>query len=270
MKSILLLLVILNYTAIAGFEKTEIGSRANALCGAFCGLSDDSWSVFSNVGGLSQVKQNEISFFISPQPFGLSELSVSAAVVSFTTNFGVIGLAGRKYGFDLYREFTFITSYAKMVSPALGVGINFNYYSVSIEKYGTAGSIGLDVGVIIHIFEKLRSGFFAKNIKIPTIGISKEKLPQSFTSGIAYMPEENIRLLFDYNKEIGFDASPKFGFEYQIINSVTLRCGVSNQPVQYAGGIGICYTVFQVDYSFSSHQDLGITHEVSFIIRWGG
>jgi hypothetical protein len=269
MKAYFVFFVFLQCVAFGGFERAEVGARASAFGGAFCGLSDDCWAIFFNVGGLSQVQRREVSFFYSPQPFGLKELSTSAAAAAYSTNFGVIGISARRYGFNLYREFSGSLAYAKTISD-VGIGINVNYHSVAIKNYGAAGTIGIDVGILLHIIDKLRWGISVKNINAPTIGTSKEKLPQTFSSGVAYIPLENLHLFFDYQKELRFEASPRFGFEYWIIDAFALRGGVSDQPVQYSGGMGIRYAMFQVDYAFAMHQELGSTHEASFTIRWGG
>jgi len=101
------------------------------------------------------------------------------------------------------------------------------------------------------------------------LGSSKEKLPQIFSTGFVYRPIEKFSICADYQKELRYDASPRFGFEYWMIEEVAVRGGVSNEPSLFTGGFGVRYLLFQVDYAFSSHQELGGTHQVSISIRWG-
>ncbi|MBI4546563.1 MAG: hypothetical protein HY707_01180 [Ignavibacteriae bacterium] len=267
--ALLFLFLLLIHKAFGGFEQKDLGARAAGLGGSFVGLSDDVWAIAFNPGGLSQLKRREVSFFYSPQPFGLSELSTGAVAVALPINVGVIGAAARKYGFDLYREVSGTVSYSNTLS-SVGVGINLNYHSVSISKYGSAGTIGIDVGIIIKIFDQLHWGMTATNINSPTIGVSNEKLPQSFSAGLAYVPLKNLTFALDYHKQLKFDPSPRFGFEYWIVEVLAIRSGVSDAPSQYAGGAGIRYSMFQIDYAFITHQELGGTHQVSISLRWGG
>lgn len=267
MRKIVCLVAMISQLAFGGFEQTELGARAKSLGGACCALSNDVWAIFNNVGGLANLNQHEVSVFYAPQQFGLAELSLSAVAAAFPAGIGVLGFAARRYGFDLYREVSWTMSYANTVS-AVAIGINVNYHSLSIERYGSSGTVGIDVGGLVPVTRQLRWGISAKNVNSPTIGVSREPLPQSFTSGFAYFPLRELSISVDYFKEAGFDGSVRFGFEYGVVNAVALRIGVSNQPAQYAGGIGIQYGMFEVDYAFFTHQELGITHQGSILIRW--
>ena len=267
MRSVLLIILVVFETASAGFEHRDVGGRSRALGGAYTGLADDVWAVFCNVGGCSQLTMNEVSFYYAPQPFGLGELSYGAAALALPTSFGVVGISGSRYGFDLYREFSVGISFARKID-GVGIGISLNYYSVSIQNYGSAGTIGFDVGVHVPIIPGLSSGITIKNMNAPTIGISKEKLPQKFSMGVAYTPAQSISVAVDYQKETGFDASPRLGFEYRVIESVALRGGMSDEPSQSSCGIGFRYSTMELDYALSRHQDLGWSHQASITLRW--
>ena len=267
MRTTLAILLLVPYLAFAGFEQTEFGARAKALGGSYVALANDVWAMSYNVGGLTHLTQREVSFYYAPQQFGLSELSVSAFAIGYPTDYGTFGMMARRYGFDLYREVSWTFSYARTYS-GVSVGVNMNYHSVTIQNYGSAGTIGFDVGALVHLTEQIQWGISAKNINAPTIGSSREPLPQSFTTGLAYMPIEKLSLSFDYFKETKYDASSRFGVEYWLVDAVALRFGVSNLPTQYAGGFGVQYNIFQFDYAFTTHQELGVTHQFSLGVRW--
>ena len=268
MRTIVALLLLFSAVALGGFEQTGVSARAKALGGSYVGLSDDVWAIFFNVGGLATITRQEVSFLYAPEQFELHELSYAVGAVALPTRLGVFGVAVRKYGFELYREFSGTISYARSILN-VGLGINFNYHSVAIKNYGSAGTVGIDIGVHVRLIDQVHWGISAKNINSPTIGISHEPLPQTFSSGVAYLPMKNLNLTFDYEKELGFDPSPRFGFEYWIVHELALRGGVSDAPALYAGGIGVRFSMFQIDYAFSTHQDLGWTHQASITIRWG-
>ena len=267
MRVFVLLVVALHQVALGGFEQTEVGARAKSLGGAYCGMADDVWAIVYNVGGLAAIKQREVSMFYAPQQFGLSELSLSAVAAVFPTGVGSFGLAARRYGFDLYREVSWTVAYAREIFDA-GVGVNVNYHSVTIQGYGSSGTVGIDVGALVQITSQLRWGIAAKNINAPTIGESEEPLPQLFSTGVTYQPVRNLSLLLDYCKEISFASSQKIGFEYSIVEAVVARAGLSSEPSEYTGGIGIRYGVLQIDYGVSMHQELGLTQQASILICW--
>jgi hypothetical protein len=268
MRTILALLLLFPAVMLGGFEQTDVSARAKALGGSYVGLSDDVWAIFFNVGGLATATRQEVSFLYTPEQFELHELSYAAVALALPTKFGTLGLAAKGYGFKLYREFSGTISYAHSISN-VGLGINFNYYAMTIKNYGSAGTVGVDIGVLVRLLDQVRWGISAKNINSPTIGTSCEPLPRKFSSGIAYIPQDDISITFDYQKELGFDPSPRFGFEYWIIHALALRGGMCDVPSEYAGGVGVRFSLFQVDYAFSSHQQLGWTHQASITIRWG-
>ena len=269
MRKILIPLILYVQIVSAGFEQTDVSPRARGLGGSYVALSDEMWAIFFNPGGLATVRQGEISFSYAPQPFGLSELSLGALATAIPMKFGVLGFGARKYGFDLYREITGVVTYANTISD-IGVGVSFNYHSLSIKNYGSASTVGIDVGLLLPILDNLRWGIAARNLNAATIGASNEKLPQSFTIGTAYLPTSNLILTIDYQKESKVDPSTRVGVEYGIVEGIVIRGGSSTEPLQWSGGFGITYSVFQVDYAFSTHQELGGTHQASISIRWGG
>jgi hypothetical protein len=224
--------------------------------------------MFFNVGGLSRLERNEVSFFYSPSPFGLPELAVEAAAVGIRTKIGAIGLAARRFGFDLYRELSATLSYASSVST-IGFGLSLNRHSVAISRYGSASAIGVDAGLLAGLSNRLACGLSVKNLNAPKIGISREPLPQVFTIGIGYVPAGGAMAALDLRKESGRPPSTRFGIEYRIVTSLALRAGFSDAESRYTGGIGVDYAQLRLDYSFESHQELGLTHECTFSIRWG-
>ncbi|MDI6779709.1 MAG: hypothetical protein QME25_05895 [Bacteroidota bacterium] len=257
--------------SFASFEGYETGSRAKSLGNTFVGLADDCWAIYYNPAGLARINQNNFSFFYLPNQFGLSELTTAAIAGSYSTHFGTFGVGVRKFGFELYKEISATVSYANTIA-GIYFGANLNYNHLAIRGYGSDAVIGLDVGVLLPLFKSAIDGLFlgisAKNINIPSIGKSREKLPQVFCTGISYTPVNNLILLVDYQKEIGFDASPKFGAEYQIFDMLSLRFGVSDNPTSFASGVGIEIAFVRFDYALFTHQELGISHSATITIRW--
>jgi hypothetical protein len=268
MRYIILLLFSIQ-SLFAGFEQSGASARAKALAGAYTGISDDAWAIFYNVGGLTQLHNDEVSFFYAPQLFGLSELSTGIGAAAFRTSFGTIGFGVRKYGYDLYREISGTLSYATNVS-GISAGVSINYQTVSISRYGSAHTISIDIGTLVPISQHIRWGVSAKNINAATIGGAREKLPQTFAAGVLYSPLTDLFLSVDFNTETGFDPSTRFGFEYNIIDAIALRAGYTEVPSEITGGLGVRYSRFRFDYAVVSHQDLGWTHEVSITIELGG
>jgi hypothetical protein len=263
----IIFLLLIPHIVRGGFERTQMGGRPVALGNAFVALGDDPWTITYNPAGLNQIHIATFSLFYSPQPFGVSELSTTAVAVLFPTSIGAIGGALRRQGFDLYREVSATFGYANTIRD-VSIGINVNYHAVSIKSYGTSATIGLDAGLLIPLVEGLRWGASFKNVNAPSIGAAREPLPQSFITGVAYFPIHALTLVVDVQKESRVDLSPRFGFEYWLVDTFALRGGVSDAPSEISGGIGIRNSMLQFDYAFVSHPVLGATHQASVTFSW--
>lgn len=255
-------------TGRAGFERTESGARSVCFGGAFVGLADDAWAVAFNPAGLARLRSAEFSAFYSPQPFGIPELRSLSFVGAYPTGIGSFAASVRTYGYEVYKEMSATVSYAADFQ-GIYAGANFSYHAVSIARYGSAGTLGIDLGLLTRIGSRVMVGIAAKNINAPEIGQANEPLPRVFTVGFSYQPLDGVSLAVDYRKEIGFAASPRVGFEYWIVEYVALRGGFADEPATYAAGGGLRYDLFQLDYGVTTHEELGITHQISFTLRWG-
>lgn len=264
-----ILLIVANVAAFSAFEQNEAGAKPYALGGAFVALADNAWAVFYNPAGIARLVHNEVSVFYLPQQFGLKELSTTVIAGNYNSNVGTFGFGVRRFGFSLYKEITATIAYASMF---LGVyaGANLNYYSLTISNYGNDVAIGMDAGILFPLVKDFDFGISVKNLNMPTIGKRREKLPQIFSTGINYSPVENLVVAADYRKEIGFEGSPRFGVEYKVFEFASLRAGAANNPPTYTAGIGVEYKFIQIDYSFFTHQELGMSHTFSVTLIWGG
>lgn len=252
------------------FENTDLGARAVGLNGAFTSLSDNSLAVFYNPAGLGQLKYRDFSVFYNPAPFGLSELSTAALTYAEPLKYGTVAAALRTYGFELYKETNILLSYGNSYKNKLFYGANFNFYHLNIQNYGSASAIGLDIGAMAYVNKFLRWGFFGKNITGSIIGESKEKIAQVYRTGLNFKPLDEAGLLLEIEKDVKYPVSVRAGFEYSLLDYVDLRAGVGSEPTSFTGGIGINYKIFQLDYAIYKSQDLGITHQGSLTVNFGG
>lgn len=252
------------------FENIDLGARAVGLNGAFTSLSDNSLSIFYNPAGLGQVRYRDLSVFYNPAPFGLTELSTAAVTYAEPLNCGTIGAGIRTYGFDLYKETCILLSYGNGFRNRIFYGINLNFYHLNIQNYGSATSAGIDIGAMAYINKYLRWGFFGKNVTGSTIGDAKEKIAQVYRTGLNYKPLDEAGIMLEIEKDVKYPVSVRGGFEYSLMDYVDLRAGVGSEPTSFTGGIGFNYKIFQLDYALYKSQDLGITHQGSLTVNFGG
>ncbi|HMT12590.1 MAG TPA: hypothetical protein PKA39_13315, partial [Ignavibacteria bacterium] len=112
--------------------------------------------------------------------------------------------------------------------------------------------------------------FSAFNLNRPSIGTQKDKLPQVYRTGLSIQPRTDLNFVLDVEKDTRYTASVKAGIEYTLYDMINLRAGIGTEPTKFSGGVGFCNSLFEVDYGFYNHQDLGLTHQGTITINFGG
>ena len=274
MKSYILILAFIVLSGVkvsyAQFENSDIGARAVGMGGAYTSISDNSLAIFYNPSGLGQVSSREVSAFYQPSPFGLSDISTASLTYAEPLKFGTLGLGFKTYGSSLYRETNGIVSFGKSYMNRFFYGANINYYNLTIQGYGSASTFGVDLGAMAYITKYLRWGFFGKNITGSKIGTSGEKLAQVYKTGFNFHPVSDLNLSLEAEKDVRYPLSIKGGFEYSIMDYLDLRAGISSEPAAFSAGIGFNYNLFTLDYAIYNHTDLGITHQGTITVNFGG
>ncbi|MDX2129974.1 MAG: helix-hairpin-helix domain-containing protein [Chloroherpetonaceae bacterium] len=256
--------------------RLDRGGRAIGVGGAFTGLSNSSEAIFYNPAGLASVPFRQASFFYAA-PYGISELnhfSFSYLDPEILSDYGSLGLAASRYGFDLYNETMASISYANNFFKRFFVGVTLSYNRITALNYGSAGAFGIDLGILTFITPELSLGFSAFNLNAPSYGIVEEPAAQTYTLGVAYRITNELRFLVDFEKDVKFPLLIKSGVEYFPIPFFAIRSGfnftaANATPSQLTAGFGFRYSLFDIDYAALNHPDLGLSHQLSFSFRFG-
>lgn len=270
LKFIIVLLIVSFRINYAQFELIDIGAKPISLGGAFTSLANNSNAVYYNPAGISQIPFREVSVFYSPAPFGLKELANGSVNYVEPTKLGVFGLSAKTYGFDLYKEITVTATYSNNYKKKIFYGANINYYNLKIQNYGSASTFGVDIGGLAYLTDFLRWGFAAFNLNRPKIGTQDDKLPQVYRTGVSIQPRKELNFVLDVEKDTRYTTSVKAGIEYSLYDMIDLRAGIGTEPTKFSGGVGLYYSIFEIDYGFYNHQDLGLTHQGTITINFGG
>ena len=251
------------------FAQFSPGARQISLSNSDVALSDDAFSLFNNPAGLSQINWREVGIYYSPAPFGLSELANGYIAYVEPFEFGSVAIGGMTYGFDLYRETKLLLGYSYNYENKFFAGVALNYHTFSIQNYGNTGRLYLNFGGLAYITNQIRWGFSISNLNRATVADEDDQIPMVFSTGFSYELIKTLDLNLAVEKDIRYKPSVQCGIEYNIIKYLSLRLGFQNEPARYSAGIGINYSIISLDYSFFTHQDLGLTHQAGIIISFG-
>ncbi len=266
MKNLVITFIILNFSVFGQFNP---GAKQISLSNSDVALSNDVFAVFNNISGLAQLNWREVGIYYSPAPFGLSELANGYLAYLEPTSLGVLSFGAMTYGFELYRESGFLIGYSNKIFNKFFYGISFNLHSVNIKNYGNDLAIYVNIGSLVYLTKDLRFGFFIENLNRASFSEEKEQIPTLIHSGLSYDILKELSINISLEKDIRYKPSFQFGVDYDIIDNLSIRTGFSNNPSNYSAGIGINYSIFNLDYASSYHNDLGLTHQFGLIINFG-
>ncbi len=260
--SVLFLLLTLPIAGVDGFEKNGRGARPLALANAFVAVADDPWTPWHNPAGIASVTSFKSSVFFIPEPFGLKELRTTSAAAVFPTSFVNIGVVMDDFGSSLYRESTALIGIARAIEDGVALGVAANIGIVSIERYGTASIVTVDLGARLELLKHVSLGYTWKNIGRATVGNSLESVPQIQTLGMCYTPHPLAQITFDLEKDIRFPFVARAGIELHILDQIAFRFGCSNSPDTFAAGFGATMSGWECSYAVNAHPQLGMTHAI--------
>ncbi|MEN8193526.1 MAG: hypothetical protein ABFS12_11965 [Bacteroidota bacterium] len=266
LKISIIILLVIQFNSSAQINP---GAKQIALSHSTVAQANDVFALFNNPSAIAQQNWREIGIYYSPSPFGLSKLANGSAVYHEPTSFGHFSFGLSTYGFELYRESSIIVSYAYNFSNRFFLALTGKYNSLMIERYGNDNSLALSISALAYIVNNFRIGFFIDNVTRSSYGIEKDHIPVVMDLGFSYDLLRTVTLNAAIQKEIDRDASIRFGIEYEIIRYINLRLGAMNEPSSFSAGVGINYSLFEIDYAVFNHQDLGFTHQIGVIIQFG-
>lgn len=262
MKRLLLpVLLACSFSLLSQDGKFNFGARNAALGGASLTLGDE-FSLFNNIGGLGLV-ENHAVFAGYQSRFNISGFQTIGAGAVYTTDLGNAGVGFYKFGDDLYsqqRIHLAIGNKIQMVS--LGLGVDLLQYNIS--TIGSRQVLAIEFGGIAEISEQFVFGAHVFNLNQAKVSEeTNERIPTIMKGGFSYRPSKELIINIEVEKDLGFDETIKAGIEYQLIERVFLRTGISTKPFQSSFGMGFHPKNFKLDYAYSNDANLGNIHDLT-------
>lgn len=270
--------------------KMEVDARAAAMGGAYTAVAEDASAAFWNPAGLAG--SSEKSFIIMhhswiadfSQEFASAHLLTGKHNVALSVNLLTIKdieirdmAIDEPYGTTEALTFSGMLSYATYIVSDIAIGVNIKYLfeKLYLEK---ATGWALDFGIKKkNIIDRLNLGLTIQNIG-QTSKLKREStpLPLMINSGIGYtLPIEILgrNPLFAADVKFIKDENIYYhlGSQLDFYKYFTLRFGwiVGNNKNQPTMGIGINYSSFHFDYSYSMAQyDLDGNQRISIGIHF--
>lgn len=244
-------------------------ARADAL-GNSTTASAQATGVHANPAVRATVETGTAVFY-ARQSFGLSALRYGASHATIPFEWGVVSSGAGTFGFEDYREVHLNAGYARSftfgTSREAHVGITTRYYHTSIAGYGSAGALGLNLGIALRLLRSLQIGAHATNVNGAAL-VTDEPLPRTLAVGLSYQALKRMRVLVDVFKDVRFPTAVRGGIEVHPVSALALRAGLTTAPVRFMGGAGVRLGPLRADVAAEQHQELGWSPSASLTVYW--
>ncbi|MBI2619940.1 MAG: hypothetical protein HYW57_07640 [Ignavibacteriales bacterium] len=245
------------------------GVRSAALASAGSALPVNPWSVDLNSAWLSFAGQTSLALFSIPHQHGLAELRTVAAAACLPLPFGGGGVSVERFGFDLYNESAIKGGFGWRFTEIVSAGVTVTGKFISIQGYGSRWVPLVATGVALKPFDELLLGGVATNVFGASVGATKERLPQTISWGLTWIPEELFLATFELSKDVRFPLVVRGGIERSILPGAAVRVGIISNPRTISAGGSVTVLGAEFGYAGKYHPDLGWTHHVEVALEIG-
>lgn len=200
--------------------------------------------------------------------FGLNELSSNQVAVAFQIRNLHLGAGFYSFGqSDYYLENGLWLSAAFPISRFI-IGGSVKGLLVSYGgTYSSDKTVAADLSILAEV-KRIRLGAVVQNIPF-TPGQGNSPLPPAtFTIGASAEASEKVDLFAGGTTQKDGKEGLNLGQEYRPAEYLALRTGFRTAPARFCFGFGALYKLFQFDYSYTSHPDLGGENSFGVRIKW--
>jgi len=233
-----------------------------AGCAYASSCTRDEWSLFNNVGGLTDVKKATVAFTYNAVP-SFKLFNRMAAAATLPVRSGVAGVGVYRLGNDLYNEQLLTAGFSNALGLA-SLGLRINYVQYSAAGFGTKGAFSLSFGGIATLTPALSLGAHIINLNQPVLSqTDQERLPTIVCAGICLKASEEARITTEVEKDLDYPLLWKTGIEYRFQKKVFFRTGFALHPNAGFFGLGFKPKTLSVDYAFQYTGSRGAHHEAT-------
>jgi hypothetical protein len=249
-------------------QRIGIGARAVGMGNVSVTLQDG-WAVFNNIGALAWTNETSLLTAVDNR-FTISGFNTLAAgaVLPILKEKTVLGATISRFGDNLFNEVNFGVGISHKIDK-VSLGFKTNYVQFATEGLTTKTAFTFEFGGLMQFTKHIFVAAHIYNFNQAQIANFKdEKLPTIMKVGMSYRPLETIMLNMEVIKDIDYPTNFRAGGEYKPIKQLSLRAGLSLNPLIYNYGAGFEIAGFHIDYSLNTHTTLLPAHHLSIAYRF--
>ena len=233
--------------------------------GYVCIMKSGFWSSFHNQATLAL--NSSFSFGFNYQNrFGIEELGTRSAGITIPAGKASLGAIYSHFGYtDFKRDMTGLACGIKL-SNKIYAGVQIDYFSERASgEYEHNQSVTCETGLLIIPAENIRIGIHLFN-PVPN-SLRKTFLPTTLRVGAGTDLNNLLFAGIEAEMSSGSTLIIRTGFEYEAAKKFWIRGGFSTNNTSFSFGLGYLSKIARIDFSFVTHEKLGLTSSVSLIFK---
>ena len=254
-------LILTPVAASAGDPHLLPAGAAQSGMAYVCVMKTDPWSAFHNPAALSFARCIMAGTAYENR-FGLRELSTYTLAAIIPSSHATIGILGSRFGYHDFSRGQASLSCGLSLSKSLSAGIQADLYSErTYGDYRRFSTVTFEAGVIARLNDRVTAGIHLFN-PLPS-ALRKRDMISSLTAGAGLNAGKGLFTGAEFEITTGGGKDLRLGMEYELSESVWLRCGFRTSHTSFCFGFGYRLRPLIIDLSFSAHDRLGITSAIT-------
>lgn len=261
MKKIVLFLISVIVSIVVNSQIANVVTTPLSIAGTSV-ANTDAWSAFQNPAILGYLPATEIGVQYENR-FLIHELSTKSVNIGFASNTVNTGITFSHFGYSLYNEMMLGLGFARNFGDKFALGVQFNYYtSYFAASHTYLGTFFPQVGISYRFSPVLSIGFHTLNPIQSQINteFTVKRIPSLFSIGTEYYFSPELAWRTQLDKEVSSNYRFATGFEYQMLQSLTVKLGAYGSDYLIpCVGFGVKTGSFRIDLNCELHPLLGLT-----------
>lgn len=225
----------------------------------------DAFSFTANQAALANTATLTGGFY-GERRFLLQELAFYRAVFCVPTSSGQFGFTGIYSGYSNHHELLAGLAYGRKLGGKVDVGAQFNYQVVKIAGYGSASTVFVEAGTVLHLDKQTHIGIHVSNPTSSQLGKdTKDLLPSVYTVGVGYEVSPQVFVGGEVQKTLHKHVVAGAGMQYRFDDRLWARAGF--RSAGYYLGIGVGIKDLRLDATINVHPQLGVTPGLQVIFH---
>lgn len=241
----------------------NVGGKISAMASAGVALQD-SWSMQLNPAGISGMERPVVGLTYAKH-YLADELSEQAATFIIPLGKTHLGTTISRYGIEQYHQLKATLGLAKSFGDKLSIGLSGSYHQLKIDSYGSTKAFSVDIGALYRFSSTFTLGLSVSNPSLQKFATMTVKLsvPSIVRLGLAYRASNKVLVATALTKNFAEKLDVAIGIDYQLLDLLSLRGGLSAKPFKQYAGFGLTYRKLVADFALQNNPNLGYIPQIA-------